>query len=314
VKNVRKLTEGAILLAAFTVLLLVCIYVPIIGAILNIFLPLPFILFATRNNLKSIFVFVVASILLSFITGAVVSLPLTLAYGLTGAIMGYFIQKNKSRTIILLSGTVVFLVNIVIQYVVTTSFFHFDIIDKFIKMFHQSIDMYSQTLKDMGKEKQGKPVIDRLEKGVDLMKTLVPSVFVMSSFLVVFFIQLLSLPVLKRFGIKVENWKPFREISLPKSLVWYYLFTVMANLIMHPVSGTYLYNALVNLTYILQMFMFFQGLSFIFYFFYQRGMPKSLPVIIFIFSLTNPNFLYIIGILGIIDLGFDLRKRFGKKE
>ncbi|MDP4087628.1 MAG: YybS family protein [Bacillota bacterium] len=313
-KNVRKLTEGAILLAAFTVLLLVCIYVPIIGGILNLFLPLPFILFATKNNLKNTCVFVFASILLSFITGAIVALPLTLAYGLTGAIMGYFIQKNKSRTIILLAGTVVFLVNIVIQYVVTTTFFHFDIIDKFIKMFHESLKIYSQTLKDMGKEKQGKPIIDRLEKSLDLIKIIVPSVFVMSSFLAVFFIQLLSRPVLKRFGVKVENWKPFREISLPKSLMWYYLITMMANLTLHPVSGTYLYNALVNLTYILQMFMFFQGLTFIFYFFYQRGMPKSIPLIIFLFSLTNSNFLYIIGILGIIDLGFDVRRRFLKKE
>jgi uncharacterized protein YybS (DUF2232 family) len=89
---------------------------------------------------------------------------------------------------------------------------------------------------------------------------------------------------------------------------------VIANSLLHPVEGTYLYSVIVNLTYILQMFMFFQGLTFIFYFFYQRGMPKSIPLIIFLFSLTSPNFLYIIGILGIIDLGFDLRRRSGKKE
>jgi uncharacterized protein YybS (DUF2232 family) len=218
VKNVRKLTEGAILIAAFTVLLLITVYVPVVGMVVNLFLPLPFILFAAKNDLKSICTFVVASILISVITGAIVALPLTLAYGLTGAIMGYFIQKNKNRTIILLSGTVVFLVNIVIQYVVTTTFFHFDIIDKFIKMFNEALKVYSQNLKDMGKEEQGKQIIERLKKSLDLIKVVVPSVFVMTSFLAVFFIQLLSLPVLKRFGVKVENWKPFREISLPKSL------------------------------------------------------------------------------------------------
>ncbi|HJV32170.1 MAG TPA: YybS family protein [Bacillales bacterium] len=313
-KNVRKLTEGAILMAAFTVLLLVTIYVPVLGMVVNLFLPVPFILFAAKNDLKSLVVFMVASLMISFISGTIFALPLTLAYGLTGTVMGYLLQKNKSRTTILISGSIIFLSNLVIQYIVSTAFFHFNIIDEMIKAVHESIKISSKVMEEMGQGQESAKIIDQFEKGLDLIKTLVPSLFVMSSFIIVFFIQLLSLPIIKRFGIKVENWKPFREISLPRSLLWYYLLAMLGNMLLHPAQGTYMFNAFTNLTYILQLFMVFQGLTFIFHFFYQRGTNKSVPVVLSVLTILVPVFLYIVGILGIIDLGFDLRRRSGKKE
>jgi uncharacterized protein YybS (DUF2232 family) len=314
VKNVRKLTEGAILIAGFTILLLITVYVPVVGMVVNLFLPLPFILFAAKNDLKSIVVFMVASIIISFITGTILALLLTLAYGLTGAVMGYLLQKNKSRTTILISGSIVFLCNLVIQYIVATAFFHFNIIDVMLKTIDESIKMSSKVMEEMGQGQEGAKIIDQFEKGLDLMKTLVPSLFVMSSFIIVFFIQLLSVPIVKRFGIKIENWKPFREISLPRSLLWYYLLAILGNMLLHPAEGTYLFNAFTNLKYILQLFMVFQGLTFIFSFFHQRGSKKSIPVFVSVLTVIVPVFLYIVGILGIIDLGFDLRRRSGKKE
>ncbi|HJV18046.1 MAG TPA: YybS family protein [Bacillales bacterium] len=313
-KNVRKLTEGAILMAAFTVLLLVTIYVPVLGMVVNLFLPVPFILFAAKNDLKSLVLFMVASLIISFISGTIFALPLTLAYGLTGTVMGYLLQKNKSRTTILISGSIIFLSNLVIQYIVSTAFFHFNIIDEMIKTVNESIKMSSKLMEGMGQGQESAKIIDQFEKGLDLIKTLVPSLFVMSSFIIVFFIQLLSLPIIKRFGIKVENWKPFREISLPRSLLWYYLLAMLGNMLLHPAQGTYMFNAFTNLTYILQLFMVFQGLTFIFHFFYQRGTKKSVPVVLSVLTMLVPVFLYIVGILGIIDLGFDLRRRSGKKE
>jgi uncharacterized protein YybS (DUF2232 family) len=307
--NVRKLTEGAILLAAFTVLLLITIYAPVIGMIVNFVLPLPFILFAAKNDLKSILVFTVAGLLISFIAGTIVALPLTLTYGITGAVMGYLIQKNKSRTTILIAGSFIFLLSLIIQYVVSATLFHFNFIDELIKTMRDSLSTSSDILKGFGQQQESQKVLKQFEQALDLIKTLVPSLFVISSFVAVFFIQLLALPVLKRFGIKMENWKPFREISLPRSLLWYYLIVMLLQMVFHPQTGTYMSTALLNLSYILQLFMLFQGLTFIFYYFYRRGASKSLPVIIVVVSFVMPILLYIIGILGIIDLGFGLRKR-----
>lgn len=310
--NVRKLTEGAILLTIYIVLLLITIYVPLLGMFLNFLLPLPFIIFAAKYDWKGILLFVVASLLLSFIAGTLSALTLTIPYGTTGAVMGFLIQKNKSRTAILVSGSIIFLLNLIIGYAVSVAFFHMNLIDDTIKMLRDAFSMSSNMLKGFGQQ-QNASVLEQFDQALSLMKILIPTAFVLCSFMVVFIIQLLSVPILKRFGMGISNWKPFREISLPKSLLWYYLGVMIAGLLFHPPTGSYWYAVLLNLTYLLQMLMFFQGITFIFYFANQKGISKSVPVILAIMSFVIPFMLYIIGILGIMDLGFGLRKRSGTK-
>ncbi len=138
-KNTRRLTEGAILLAAFAVLLLITIYVPVIGMVVNLFLPVPFILFAAKNDWKSIIVFVITSLLLSFVVGSIVSLPLTLAYGTTGAVMGALIHRKKGKMTMLVSGSLVFLVNIILIYAVSIYFFKVDMIQQLIDLFRNHL-------------------------------------------------------------------------------------------------------------------------------------------------------------------------------
>lgn len=312
-KNVRKLTEGAVLLAAFTVLLLISIYVPFIGAIVVLFLAVPFIIFAAKNDWKSIGVFLIAAILLSIIMGSLMSLPLTLIYGTTGSVIGYLIQKQSSRISILMAGSLVFLVNLIIIYAVSIVFFQIDIINQMIDAMQESLNMSADLLKNFGNEKETEKVMEQYKNGLALMKTLIPTLFVLFSFMSVFIIQLVSLPIVKRFGITVEKWKSIKDITLPKSVLWYFLFTLLASMFLNPEEGTYLYTTIINLTYILQFLMIFQGYTFLFAFFHQNGMSKSISVIIAIVTFIIPIFLYIIGILGIIDLGFDLRKKF-KKE
>ena len=135
-----------------------------------------------------------------------------------------------------------------------------------------------------------------------------------ASILIVFITQLVSFPLLKRFGIKIEKWKSFKDITLPKSLLWYFLVTLLVSMFANPEEGTYLFAAIVNLTYILQFLMVLQGLTFLFYYFDKNGIAKAFAITIALVSFLVPIFLYIIGILGIIDLGFDLRKGFDKKK
>lgn len=313
-KNIRKLTEGAILLAVFSVLLLITFYIPVIGMVINLFLPVPFMLFAAKNDWKSTAVFVIASLLLSFLVGSILSLPITIPYGLTGAVMGMLIQKRKNSITIFISGSMVFLANFIVIYIVSIYFFHVDMIQQMIDLVRSSMNMSADMVKKMGQPGDYKKMLDQMNSGLNLVKTLIPTLFVITSFFAVMIIQVVSFPILKRFGVKYENWKAFRDISLPRSLLWYYLFTMAASLLVHPQVGTYWHSALLNLTYILFFLMVIQGFSLLFFFFHQRRMAKSASIPIAIISFVIPFLLYIVGILGIMDLGFDLRKRFVKKE
>ncbi|MFB3169750.1 YybS family protein [Neobacillus sp. 179-C4.2 HS] len=313
-KNVRKLTEGAILLAAFAVLLLLTIYVPFLGMIVNLFLAVPFMLFASKNDGKSIVVFIVASLLLSFIVGTIMSLPLTLAYGTTGVVIGYLIQKQKNMGVLFITGSLVFLVNLIIIYVASIVLFKVDMITEMIEMMRESLNVSADLLKNFGNTQDSEKVLEQFNNGLNLIKTLIPTLFVLSSFLIVFIMQLISFPIIKRFGVRVEKWKSFKEISLPKSILYYFLLTLLVNMLMNPEEGSFWYMAIINMTYILQFLMILQGYTFMFYYFDKKGFSKAVSITIAIVSFLIPIFLYIVGILGIIDLGFDLRKGFNKKE
>ena len=313
-KNVRKLTEGAILLAAFAVLLLLTIYVPFLGMVVNLFLAVPFMLFAAKNDGKSIFVFIVASLLLSFIVGSVMSLPLALAYGTTGVVIGYLIQKQRNMGVLFIAGTLVFLINLIIIYVTSIVLFEVNMITEMIEMMRESLNVSADLLKNFGNAQDSEKLLEQFNNGLNLIKTLIPTLFVLSSFFIVFIMQLVSFPIIKRFGVKVEKWKSFKEISLPKSLLYYFLLTLLLSMVMNPEEGTFWYMAIINMTYILQFLMVLQGYTFMFYYFDKKGISKAIAITIGIVAFLIPIFLYIIGILGIIDLGFDLRKGFNKKE
>lgn len=307
------MTEGAILLAIFTVLLLITLYIPGLGLVVNFFLAVPFMMFSAKHDWKSASVFTIAALILSLIVGTFLAIPIALTYGVTGVVIGLMIGKGKSRLAIYVAGSLVFLANTIIQYAIAVALFNMNMIEEFLVTFKESIDTSVSMLENMG-QTVDESMIEQFESTITLMETLMPTMFVMASFMIVFLIQLLSFPILKRFGVKVKQWLPFREMSLPKSLLWYYLLSLIASMFVQPEVGSYWHWALTNLLFVLQFLMLVQGFTFIAYYSHQKGYPKAILVVSIILSFLIPLILYIVRILGIIDLGFDLRRRLGEKK
>ncbi|WP_077215198.1 YybS family protein [Bacillus dakarensis] len=308
VNSPRRLTEGALLLAIFAVLLLVTIYVPVLGMVVNLFLSLPFIMFSAKNNRKSSVLFLIGAIAISLIVGTVLSIPLAIAYGLTGIVIGDFIREKKSRIAGFIGGGIAFLISLVGQYAVSVAFFKVDFIKESMMLMEESIEQSTEMMSALG-QSPDQAMLEQFQASIAMLEVLIPSLFVMASFMIVFFIQLLSFPIIKRFGIEVPKWMPFRELKLPKSLLWYYLIVLFISLMLNPEEGSYWFTALMNLSFILQFFMLLQGLSFIYYLSHRKKLSTFIPVLATVLTLFIPIFLYIVRLLGIIDLGFDLRKR-----
>lgn len=311
-KNVHKLTEGAVLLAAYAVLILMTVYIPILGVVTSLFLSVPFILFGAKNTRMNSFVFFIGACFISIIVGSILAIPLTLSYGLTGLVIGHFVQEKKSRLSTFIAATLVFLATIVAQYVGSIALFQFNFIKEMIASMKEMINRSISMMEELGKNidvTNYVALLRELLESFQVIEVLTPSLFVTTSMFAVFLIEVVSLPIVKRFGIKLSAWKPFRELTLPKSILWYYLITMLATLIVKPTEGSYWYMAFMNISFILQLLMVIQGLSFIFYFCYQKGISKALPIFATILTFLMPLFLSIVRILGIIDLGFELRKR-----
>ena len=167
-KNVQQLTEGAILLAAFAVLILLNLYVPLVGGIFNLVLPAPFILFSAKNSLKNIAAFYVAALFISFLAGSFMGLVLLLLFGSTGVVIGYLLQKNKSRTAILISSSLILVIGLVVLYAVSVTFMQMNFIDKLTLAMNEYMKNSQQMLKEMGREDQ----IKQLKEKISMIKTL----------------------------------------------------------------------------------------------------------------------------------------------
>ncbi|MFY0761201.1 YybS family protein [Metabacillus dongyingensis] len=308
-KRVNVLTEGAILLALFTVLTLMTLYLPLIGAFLMVFLPLPFILYTVRHGIKAAVTLMAASIFITLIVGSLFALPLTLTYALSGIVMGCFYQKRQTAGA-LIGGTIAFLISFVVMYAASVAFFQIDPIEEATGSMDETIDMAKSMMAAIGQE-ANEAAINQLEEQMKYIGYLIPSLLVSVSFIFAILSHAVTIPVLKRLKIQLVPLKPFREWKLPTSIVWYYLivsFLFFLNLD----TGSFLYIAAVNLLFVLQVLLVVQGFSFIFFYSHVKNYSKAIPVTAIILSLILPILMYLVRILGIIDLAFNLRGRVKK--
>nr|WP_282958537.1 YybS family protein [Metabacillus idriensis] len=303
------MTEGAILLALFTVLTLMTLYLPLFGAFLMVFLPLPFILYTVRHGIKAAFTLMAASIFITLIVGSLFALPLTLTYALSGIVMGYFYQKRQTAGA-LIGGTIAFLISFVVMYAASAAFFQIDPIEEATGSMNETIDMAKSMMAAIGQE-ANEAAINQLEEQMKYIGYLIPSLLVSVSFIFALLSHAVTVPVLKRLKIQLLPLKPFREWKLPSSIVWYYLI-VSFLLFLNLDTGSFLYIAAVNLLFVLQVLLVVQGFSFIFFYSHVKKYSKAIPVIAVILSLILPILMYLVRILGIIDLAFNLRGRVKK--
>ena len=300
------------MLAVFTVLLFLSVFVPMAMMATQFFLILPFLLYSAKYPVKNAGVLVVGSILMAMIAGSILAAPLAILYGTTGTVMGYCIRTGKSKMITYVASSMVFLGNIVVFYVVAAQLFGMNFLDELIRIFNTSADQYAGLLKSLGQTPD--PNIEKqLQDTIQLIKVLAPSLLIGAAFVSVILFMVINFPIVKRFGVDVPKFSPFRDAKFPKSILWYYLLTLIVSLFVKPEAGSYLHMVVVNAAYILQILLLIQGLAFIFYYSHLKNWSKAIPILATVMTFLLPIFFSIVRLLGIIDLGFDLRQRLAKK-
>lgn len=305
-KQTRVLTEAAIVLAIYSILLVIAMYLPLIGLVAMFFLASPFIIFLLRNGIRAFFPMFLASFFISLFLGPLIALPLTFVFGIAGLVMGYFYHKKDSMLAIV-GGTIAYLVTTVVNYIVSIAFFEFDIFKELIEEFKTSINDTVQLFSSFGQD-MPEETIQQLNQFVDLFGYLLPTIFVFSSFVMAILTHVLNRPLLNRLKLEVQSLKPFREWRLPKSIIWYYLAAIILSF-MNMTEGSFLHIASLNIIFTLQLLLLLQGFSFIFYYQHVKQLTKALSILAVVISLIIPYLTEFIRILGIIDLGFDLRDK-----
>lgn len=309
-KNTKFITEGAALLAIYAMLLLISMYVPILGTVVTFALPLPFILLTIRYKISNAFVIFTAALFITVIVSQPMNLVKTTMFGLIGIVLGHMYKKQKKPVEILMAGTLAYLIGIMLIYVASIKFFNIDLMKQMQNMFNESMAQSEKivTATGMPISKEQKDLFAQFN---DVLQTLFPSLLVMTSVCCSWITVMISGSVLRKLKHDVIHWPKFKDIQLPKSIVWYYVIFILLSTFIKVEPTSYLHMVFSNLYVIFALLLVLQGLTFIAFLAHSKGFTKGVPIISFIACMFIPMLFPLVTILGIIDLGISLRSKIG---
>ncbi len=306
----KRLTQGAMMVAIFAILIAIAFYIPVINIIATAFALLPIAWFSAKYDRASSILVATMAVVITFFFGGLLIMPFSIIFAALGVAIGDALRTKKSKLFLLMSSSLTLLFTFAIQYLVSLRLFEFDFIQDSMQLMRKS---YEQAM-TFSERVTGSQVVteEYLNALFDMMEMALPASITLGVFILAFILISVNLPILKRLKIDVPKFAPFKNMRLPKAILWYYLIVLIINIFVNPEVGSILYVIILNLSFILWVLFTLQGLSFIFYLIEEYGAPSFLKVLVVI--LTMPLYSFLI-LLGIIDLGFNLRAFIkGKKQ
>ncbi|MFD1040296.1 YybS family protein [Virgibacillus byunsanensis] len=311
----KKLTDGALLTAIYIVLLLIALFVPLIELVATFLLPIPFIIFAFRYDWKSSLLMFVATLFLSAIFGTIFSLPITILMGLGGIMLGGAMHSGLSAYEVWARGTIGFVGGLLLIFVFSQLLFQVNWIEEINLMLSQSMQTSQDLMNQLGLGNQTEEQLELIEEQMMSITELIPVGIAFIAIIMAFISQWFSYKIINRLENKNLHFPPFRTLKLPVSLIWIYFFALIFTFFELDPSST-LYLGVNNILMLVGMLLTIQGFSFIFFYAHHKNMSKLLPVGSIILTILFPFLLlYLVRLIGIIDMGFGMRERItqGKK-
>ncbi|MGE7913227.1 YybS family protein [Lysinibacillus xylanilyticus] len=298
----KALVQGSMMVAIFTILMLISAYVPIIFIVGLLFAPLPIAWYSANYKRSSSILVAVVGCTLTTLTSGITMLPFAFILALIGVVIGNAIYLKKSKLYLFMSSGIAFLLSMTIVYVAYVQFAGINIIDMSLEILRENYEQSNELAKNVTGQVVFQPeIIEAMLKTIELT---MPATVTISAFFAAFIIITFNLPVLKRLGLDVPKFAPFQNMRLPRSILWYYMIVLCINLFMRPEFGSTLDVIVLNVSYVLWILLILQGISFLHYFISKKEMPNGVKWIATLLALPLSSFMIL---LGIVDLGFDLR-------
>ncbi|WP_347861835.1 YybS family protein [Salimicrobium sp. PL1-032A] len=314
-KNTKQITEGALLTGIYLVMLLIIIFlpIPILSTFVMLALPIPFVIYSYHFGYKAGFFMFFGALVLASVIATVFSLPVTLLTGVGGVALGGAMHNNRNAYETWVTGSLGFIGGLVAVYVLTQTLFGVNWMEEIQVAVDESITITEDMLGSAGEEETGVSV-DALRQQLENLPDYLPSILAATGIFMALISQWLSYKLINRLERTSLSFPPVREMRLPTSILWYYFIAMLFNFIFMEQGGIW-YIATVNVFTLTGMLLILQGFSFVFFYSQQKNWPKAAPIIVVLLSVLMPQiFLYLVRILGIIDIGFPWRDRIeGKK-
>ena len=309
----KKLTEGALLLGIYVLMLFLAMTIPIFFVIAIFLLSIPFIIYTAKHGFKYALVMTSGAMLFSLFIIPVLAIPLTLLASIGGMMIGHGIHQKASPYETWAQGAFGFVIGMVAIFTFSQFVLGFNLIQEIESMLTDSMQVSMDLMQQFGLQPLTDAEIQLIEQSYRSMLELIPAGVAILAIIMAFISQWLSYKILNRSQQQHLKFPPFREFKLPVAMVWIYFVVIILSLFGQELPDS-LGIAVNNVVMLVGWLIVLQGFSFMFFYAHHKGKSNALPIVGIILTLIFPFFfLYLVRILGIIDIGFDLRKRLSEE-
>lgn len=199
--NVRKITQGAMMLSIIAVFLIINLQT---AGLLELYavwlLPLPFIFYQVQYGFKAAIILSIAALIMSFLLGSIMTLFYVTTSVVIGLVYGYGVSKDKDNAWLIFFTTVVTAISLFLEMYAFAAFFGYDLAAET----HEIV----QALKNI----EGLVIPSDLES---LVLGIYPVALIFMSFLQSLVVHMLAILLLKRLKIKTRKMKDLSNYRLP---------------------------------------------------------------------------------------------------
>lgn len=308
--RVKPMVEGGILSAVAILFALISVYIPFIGAFVNLIWPVPIILLGVRHGYKwSLMATVVAGILIAILLHPLHAISVAIGFGLTGIVLGHCFRKGYSPVTSVLLGSVASLASKIAVLSITAVVLNInplaDQSEALAKAVEQAISVY----RNFGlKEAELAQISESMHGMLSMMKLILPAGFAMASVVDTFLNFLVARAVLRKLGHHIPAFPAFSRWTLSPAILYAFIVSMLMIYWGKSREIEMLATAGLNLQVASSMLLMLQGLSVIFFYAARYGLPKFMRWLFVTLAFTNGFIMQAVVFLGAFEIALDIRK------
>src|SRR5699024_1032949 len=130
-----RITYGAMMVALFAILLAMTLYVPLLGLLTILLVPLPITIYRLRYDRVSTLMVAVCTWLITLLIGGLLSIPAAIVLSAVGFIIGDTVRTGKTKLYVFMATGVTLLISLSLLYLGTVWFMKINPIEQLLQQF-----------------------------------------------------------------------------------------------------------------------------------------------------------------------------------
>lgn len=308
VTHIDPRKEFVTAIAITTLIALAGLYLPVLGALVSVFVPLPVLFYRSKLGRHwGALILVTVTLLIAFIMGwrSIMSAVFFFELGLVGLILSEVFEMNLSleKTMAVTTGVVIATGTVMLLfYGLLSANSLWGLVSEYL---HANLEFALAIYKDMEVSEERIHILAQSMEGIlYVMLRIMPAIVIVSTLFVVWSNLLLARPLLRNKQLFCPDFGTLNEWTAPEPLVWPVILSGVLLLIPH--EGLRLFGA--NGLIIMMMIYFFQGIAIVSFYFKKKQFPKILQGVLYGMIALQQLVLLLVIVAGFFDMWIDFRR------